>query len=103
MYKDGGKDAIPLPIPTAIKSARGIQSLRAGRPRGGADRLNVTFVSERKPEMLVGSLLLGLLLVGATSALELLSLSESAKVLLLGVVLVGVAIWSRRYLYRRSS
>jgi hypothetical protein len=53
--------------------------------------------------MLVGSLLVGLLLVGATSALEFLSLSESAKILLLGVVLVGVAIWSRRYLYRRSS
>jgi hypothetical protein len=53
--------------------------------------------------MLVGSLLLGLLLVGAISALEFLSLSESAKVLLLGVVLVGIAILSRRYLKHRSS
>jgi hypothetical protein len=53
--------------------------------------------------MLVGSLLLGLLLVGAASALEFLSLSESDKVLLLGVVLVGVAIWSRRYLKHREN
>jgi hypothetical protein len=37
--------------------------------------------------MLVSSLLLGSILVGATRALEALSLSESAKVLLLGVVL----------------
>jgi hypothetical protein len=53
--------------------------------------------------MIVASLLLGSVLIGATWALEALSLSESVKVLLFGVVLVGIAVWSRRYLKHQSS
>jgi hypothetical protein len=53
--------------------------------------------------MIVTSLLLGSVLIGATWALEALSLPESAKLLLLGVILVGIAVWSRRYLKHRSS
>jgi len=53
--------------------------------------------------MIVTSLLLGSILIGATWALEALSLSESAKLLLLGVILVGIAVWSRRYLKRREN
>ena len=53
--------------------------------------------------MIVTTLLLGSVLVGATWALQALSLSEPAKMLLLGVILVGVAVWSRRYLKHREN
>jgi hypothetical protein len=53
--------------------------------------------------MIVTSLLLGSVLIGATWALDALSLPESAKLLLLGVILVGIAVWSRRYLKRREN
>ena len=53
--------------------------------------------------MIVTSLLLGSVLLGATWALEALSLPESAKVLLLGVILVGIAVWSRKYLKHREN
>lgn len=53
--------------------------------------------------MIVASLLLGSVLIGATWALGALSLPESAKLLLLGVILVAVAVWIRRYLkYRKN-
>lgn len=50
--------------------------------------------------MLAGSVFLGSILLSVW-ALETMSLSDSAKVLLLGVILVCVAILSRRYLKRR--
>jgi hypothetical protein len=53
--------------------------------------------------MIVTSLLLGAVLIGATWALEALSLPESAKLLLLGVILVGIAVWNRRYLKRQQN
>jgi hypothetical protein len=53
--------------------------------------------------MIVTSLLLGSVLIGATWALAALSLPEPAKLLLLGVILVGIAVWTRRYLKRREN
>jgi LPXTG-motif cell wall-anchored protein len=53
--------------------------------------------------MITTSLLIGSVLVGATWALEALSLSESSKLLLLGVILLGVALWSRRYRKQREN
>jgi hypothetical protein len=53
--------------------------------------------------MIGTTLVIGSVIVGATWALEALSLPESAKVLLLGVMLVGVAVWSRRYLKQREN
>jgi hypothetical protein len=53
--------------------------------------------------MIVTSLLMGSGLVGVIWALDALSLSESAKVLLLGGLLVGIAVWSRRYFKHREN
>jgi len=53
--------------------------------------------------MIVTTLVLGSALAGVVWALDALSLPEFTKVLLLGGLLVGAAVWSRRYLKHREN
>jgi hypothetical protein len=60
-------------------------------------------VNNNRKKTVRSGLFLSLLLVGGTCILYLLSVSEPAKILLLGAALVGAAIWSRRYLKRQEN
>lgn len=54
--------------------------------------------SKRAWKSIAGGLVLVLFAVGAVVTPYMVSLSEPVKVVLLGAVLVGIAIWGRRYL-----
>jgi hypothetical protein len=64
---------------------------------------NVHCCKEWRLEMMITSLILGSVLLGATWALDSLTLPESSRVLLLGVILVVIALWSRRYSNHREN
>jgi len=53
--------------------------------------------------MLVTSLVLGSVLLGATWALGSITLPEPVKLFLLGIALVGIAVWSRRSSKRQGN
>jgi hypothetical protein len=53
--------------------------------------------------MLINSLFLGTVIGGSIWAFEVFALTDSAKILLLGVMLIAVACWTRRFLKGKAT